>query len=103
MARIKELAIRMAKENPSWGYTRIVGALANLGHEVARTTVAKILNAAGIAPAPDQPSSYRTFLKAHAGAIDSTGRKLGLGLPVVHSHGVVLTRFVTKQDLVPVR
>src|SRR5262249_18681736 len=43
MARIKELAIRMAKENPTWGYTRIVGALANVGHDVARTTVAKIL------------------------------------------------------------
>ena len=52
MARIKELAIRMAKENPTWGYTRIVGALANIGHDVARTTVAKILKAAGIAPAP---------------------------------------------------
>src|SRR5262249_47004230 len=69
MARIKELAIRMAKENPTWGYTRIVGALANLGHDVARTTVAKILKAAGIAPAPERPSSWRTFLRAHAGAI----------------------------------
>ena len=35
----------MAKDDPSWGYTRIVGALADLGHEVARTTVAKILKA----------------------------------------------------------
>jgi hypothetical protein len=67
IARIKELAIRMAKENPTWGYTRIVGALANLGHDVARTTVAKILKAAGIAPAPERPSSWRTFLRAHAG------------------------------------
>ena len=69
MARIRELAIRMAKENPSWGYTRIVGALANIGHDVARTTVAKILKAAGIAPAPERLTSWRTFLKAHAGAI----------------------------------
>jgi transposase InsO family protein len=69
MARIKRLAIRMAKENPTWGYTRIVGALANLGHDVARTTVAKILKAAGIAPAPERPSSWRTFLRAHASAI----------------------------------
>src|SRR5262249_41209318 len=60
---------RMAKENPTWGYTRIVGALANLGHDVARTTVANILKAAGIAPAPERPSSWRTFLKAHAGVI----------------------------------
>src|SRR5262249_57510510 len=69
MGRIKELAIRMAKENPTWGYTRIVGALANVGHDVARTTVAKILKAAGIAPAPERPTSWRTFLRAHAGAI----------------------------------
>ena len=69
MARIKQLAIRMAKENPTWGYTRIVGALANVGHEVARTTVAKILKAAGIAPAPERPTSWGTFLKAHAGVI----------------------------------
>jgi putative transposase len=69
MARIRELAVRMARENASWGYTRIVGALANLGHEVARTTVAKILKAAGIAPAPERPTSWTMFLKAHAGAI----------------------------------
>jgi len=69
MARIRELAIRMAKENPTWGYTRIVGALANVGHDVARTTVAKILKAAGIAPAPERPSSWQTFLRAHAGVI----------------------------------
>ena len=49
-------------------YTRIVGALANV-EQVARTTVAKILKAAGIAPAPDRPTSWGTFLKAHAGVI----------------------------------
>src|SRR5262249_26249526 len=69
IARIEELAIRMAKENPTWGYTRIVGALANLGHDVARTTVAKILKAAGIPPAPERPTSWRTFLRSHADAI----------------------------------
>ena len=42
MAWIRELTIRMARDN-KWGYTRIVGALRNLGHDVARTTVAKIL------------------------------------------------------------
>ncbi len=52
-----------------WGYTRIVGVLGNVGHTVARTTVAKILKAAGIAPAPERPTSWRTFLKAHAGTI----------------------------------
>jgi putative transposase len=36
----------MATDNPSWGYTRIQGALKNLGHRVARSTIAKILKAA---------------------------------------------------------
>jgi transposase InsO family protein len=45
------------------------GALKNLGHGVARSTVAKVLKDNGIAPAPDRPSSWRTFLRAHWGAI----------------------------------
>jgi hypothetical protein len=36
---VAELVVRLASENPRWGYTRIRGALANLGHEVARNTV----------------------------------------------------------------
>ena len=57
----------MAGENRSWGYTRIQGALANLGHRVARGTVANILKAHGIDPAPrrGKTSSWETFLKAH--------------------------------------
>ena len=43
---------RMAVENPQWGYTRIRGALSNLGHEIARTTVKRILHDHGIDPAP---------------------------------------------------
>ena len=43
VAGIRRLAVRMATENPSWGYTRIQGALKNLGHHVARTTIATIL------------------------------------------------------------
>jgi putative transposase len=47
----------MAIENPVWGDTRIQGALKNLGHRVARSTVAKVLKDHGIPPAPDRPSS----------------------------------------------
>ncbi|MEY4510194.1 MAG: hypothetical protein RLZZ450_2316 [Pseudomonadota bacterium] len=50
---IAELVQRMARENPRWGYTRIVGAMKNLGHEVGRNTVKRMLAEAGIAPAPD--------------------------------------------------
>ena len=42
-AKIRRLAVRMATDNPSWGYTRIQGALKNVGHRVARSTIAKIL------------------------------------------------------------
>ena len=57
----------MAVENPRWGYTRIRGALANLGHEIGRNTVKRILFAHGIAPAPErsQRTPWKTFLQAH--------------------------------------
>jgi putative transposase len=69
MQEISALILRMARENPGWGYTRIQGALKNLGHGVARSTVAKVLKANGIPPAPARPSSWRTFLRAHWGEI----------------------------------
>ena len=65
MRAIKELIVRMALENPSWGYCRIQGALKDVGHRVASTTVANVLKVNGIRPAPDRPSSWRSFLKAH--------------------------------------
>ena len=40
---LRQLVIRMAEENRGWGYTRIRGALANLGHEIGRGTIAEIL------------------------------------------------------------
>ncbi len=57
----------MAKENPTWGYDRIQGALANLGHPVSDRTVGNILKAHGIEPAPDRKrlSTWKTFLEAH--------------------------------------
>jgi transposase InsO family protein len=61
----------MANENPGWGYTRIRGALRNLGHELGRSTIQRILAEAGIEPAPERSRrpSWGTFLKAHWGAI----------------------------------
>ena len=69
MKKIAALIVRMATENPTWGYSRIQGALKNLEHRVARSTVAKILKDNGIPPAPGRPSSWRTFMRAHWGAI----------------------------------
>src|SRR4051794_38907878 len=48
------LVVRMAEENHAWGYRRIQGALANLGHECARSTIAGILRRYSIEPAPDR-------------------------------------------------
>src|ERR1700682_2713331 len=54
MQTIVDLVLRMALENRSWGYTRIQGALANLGHEVGRGTIANILREYAIDPAPER-------------------------------------------------
>ena len=70
-AALAELVRRMATENPGWGYTRIRGALWNLGYELGRNTIKRILVDAGIEPAPERSkrTSWKTYLKAHWGAI----------------------------------
>ena len=57
----------MAKEDRTWGYTRIQGALANLGHEVGRSTIAKVLKEAGLDPAPERQkqTTWKEFLWSH--------------------------------------
>jgi hypothetical protein len=49
-AHLRSLVVRMATDNPTWGYTRIQGALKNLGHRVGRSTIARILLTHGIPP-----------------------------------------------------
>ena len=66
---IRRLVVRMAAENPSWGYTRVQGALKNVGHRVGRSTIARILKAHGLPPIPGRPTSWQTFIRAHWGAI----------------------------------
>ncbi len=63
--------LTMARENPSWGYTRLRGALKNVGLELGRSTIARILKEQGIEPAPIRGKTmpWKTFLKAHWGAI----------------------------------
>ena len=64
---IERLVVRMAKENPSWGYDRIVGALANLGHRLSDQTVGNLLRRHGISPAPKrkQTVSWKDFIRSH--------------------------------------
>jgi hypothetical protein len=64
---IEALVVRMAQENRDWGYRRIEGALSNLGHELARNTIATILERHGMAPAPERSrkTTWKEFLSRH--------------------------------------
>ena len=64
---IVELVVRMARENPGWGYDRIVGALANLGHTVSDQTVGNVLRRHGLSPAPkrSQNTTWKDFIDSH--------------------------------------
>ena len=64
---IERVVVRMATENRDWGYRRIQGALANLGHEVARGTIANILREHGMEPAPqrERKTTWKEFLCRH--------------------------------------
>src|SRR5215470_3847353 len=67
---IARLVVRLAKENPLWGYRRIHGELIKLGVTIAPSTVYKILRAAGISPAPRRADpTWRQFLHAQATGI----------------------------------
>jgi len=74
LVEIAELVVAMAKANPKWGYTRIRGALSNLGHTVARSTIANILREHGLEPAPErgERTPWRTFLSAHWETVAAT-------------------------------
>jgi len=65
---IEELVLQFARENRTWGYRRIMGALRNLGHEVSHQTVANLLKRHGIAPAPERgrTMSWRDFIRSHS-------------------------------------
>jgi len=71
---VVDAIVRFATENPTWGYDRIQGALANLGYHIANSTVANVLKAHGIEPAPDRERTlaWSTFLKAHWVSIFAT-------------------------------
>ena len=74
---ITQLVLRMARENPPWGYDRIEGELANLGHQVSDGTVGNILRAHGMEPAPKRKheTTWKQFIQSHwecLGSIDFT-------------------------------
>jgi putative transposase len=71
---VRALVLEMARDNPGWGYRRIHGELAGLGHKLAPPTAWRILKDAGIDPAPTRPGqSWRAFPDAQATTILATG------------------------------
>jgi hypothetical protein len=82
---IRQLVLRMAEENPGWGYQRIAGELLNLGHRVSPSTVRNILIKSGLNPAPRRTGpTWTQFLTAQAEGI--------LALDFLHVDTVLLRR-----------
>src|ERR687887_185681 len=71
---LEALVVRMARENRSWGYDRIVGALANLGYTVSDQTVGNILKRHGIPPAPARKKTltWQVFIRIHMDVLVAT-------------------------------
>jgi putative transposase len=71
---LEALVVRMAQENRSWGYDRIVGALANLGHIISDQTVGNILKRHGMAPAPERKTTttWKEFIRTHMDVLVAT-------------------------------
>ena len=71
---LEALVVRMARENRSWGYDRIVGALANLGYTLSDQTVGNILKRHGMAPAPERrtTTTWSEFIRTHIDVLVAT-------------------------------
>ncbi len=71
---IEQLILRFARENRSWGYDRIAGAMANLGPRVSDQTVGNILKRHGIPPAPEREktTTWKEFIRSHMDVLAAT-------------------------------
>jgi hypothetical protein len=71
---LEALVVRMARENRSWGYDRIVGALANLGYTISDQTVGNILKRHGLPPAPERKTTttWKEFIRTHMDVLVAT-------------------------------
>ncbi len=71
---VEDLIVRLAGENRSWGYDRITGALANLGHKVSDQTVGNILKRHGIPPATERErtTTWKEFIRSHMDVLTAT-------------------------------
>jgi transposase InsO family protein len=71
---LEALVVQMAQENRSWGYDRMVGALANLGHTLSDQTVGNILKRHGIPPVPERQTmtAWKEFIRTHMDVLVAT-------------------------------
>jgi putative transposase len=108
--QIQELILKLARENRSWGYTRIQGALANLRHEIGRGTIAKVMQAAGLEPSPRRRKglTWKEFLKMHwqvLAATDFFTVELWTTAGLIRYHVLFVIRLATREvqlaDIVP--
>jgi transposase InsO family protein len=100
MKAIRKLIVRMAEEDPSWGYARIQGQLKHLNHRVARSTVAKVLKEHGIKPSPERPMSWRTFVRSHAhliAAADFSTTEVWMGRGLVRHFTLFVIDIATRR------
>ena len=66
---MRALALRLATENPTWGYRRIHGELAGLGYQIGASTIWKLLNQAGIDPSPTPRRTLVERIPTRAGPV----------------------------------
>ena len=97
---VEKLIVRMAEENRSWGYDRIVGSLANLGYEVSDQTVGNILRRHGVPPAPERPGRHPRMRASGAVRMRQTTR---LPMPPQTRHSRVRLRMRRYRRAFPAR
>ena len=82
---VEQLIIRMAGENRDWGYDRIAGALANLGHEISDQTDGNVLRRHGLPPAPERKrtTTWAAFVRTHLALLAGRPRTIAARCRIV--------------------